>query len=518
MMKKLFSTLVFAMALSLSASAASNSSKCYINPGHGGHDSDDRPTDLPKELGFTTSQRFYESDGNLVRGQKLSAFLNALGISTKMSRTTNYSSDDLALSTIASQSNSYGGYFISLHSNGANNSANYVISEYRGTASTNSTEAVSGSKKFALTAAQQHDVNKLTDVTYSTPRALNDYSFNGWNLGVLRTNTQVGYLVETWFHDYRPEALRMKSDVYNRFLAWQLARAYMEYPKGNSAGIKGCVIGDIRNTAKTCGYSSYTHRNRDNYLAVNGAKVELLNSSGTVVQSMTTDNYHNGVYGFFDLTAGTYTVRVSKSGYKTQTATVTVSNGKSTLKKFDLSEGTDSGISSNVTSVSFGTVYVDKSSTKTATITTTGVSSALSVTVSGTGFSVSPTSLPASGGTLTITYKPTVTGSHSGTIKVASGSYSKVISLSGEAKNPPLTFTEVWNFSEKSGKTNSTWLSSFSKARNMDFGAGKLYVVNAEDGKISVVNAQTGEFVKELDMTGVSDGTLKVIDVKYFVG
>lgn len=518
MMKKLFSTLVFAMALSLSASAASSSSKCYINPGHGGHDSDDRPTDLPKELGFTTSQRFYESDGNLVRGQKLSAFLNALGISTKMSRTTNYSRDDLALSTIASQSNSYGGYFISLHSNGANNSANYVISEYRGTASTNSTEAVSGSKKFALTAAQQHDVNKLTDVTYSTPRALNDYSFNGWNLGVLRTNTQVGYLVETWFHDYRPEALRMKSDVYNRFLAWQLARAYMEYPKGNSTGIKGCVIGDIRNTAKTCGYSSYTHRNRDNYLAVNGAKVELLNSSGTVVQSMTTDNYHNGVYGFFDVAAGTYTVRVSKSGYKTQTATVTVSNGKSTLKKFDLSEGTDSGISSNVTSISFGTVYVDKSSTKTATITTTGVSSALSVTVSGTGFSVSPTSLPASGGTLTITYKPTVTGSHSGTIKVASGSYSKVISLSGEAKNPPLTFTEVWNYSEKSGKTNSTWLSSFSKARNMDFGAGKLYVVNAEDGKISVVNAQTGEFVKELDMTGVSDGTLKVIDVKYFDG
>ena len=128
MMKKLFSTLVFAMALSLSASAASSSSKCYINPGHGGHDSDDRPTDLPKELGFTTSQRFYESDGNLVRGQKLSAFLNALGISTKMSRTTNYSRDDLALSTIASQSNSYGGYFISLHSNGANNSANYVIS------------------------------------------------------------------------------------------------------------------------------------------------------------------------------------------------------------------------------------------------------------------------------------------------------------------------------------------------------------------------------------------------------
>ena len=518
MRKRFFASFIAIAALAITASGYSNSSKCYINPGHGGHDSDDRPTDLPTELGFTGSQRFYESDGTLARGKFLCAFLENVGVSTKMSRTTNYSSDDLNLSTIAAQSNSYGGYFISLHSNGANNSANYVISEYCGTRSSNSTEKVSGSKKFAYTAAVQHDKNRLTDVTYSTPRAINDYAFNGWNLGVLRTNTQVGYLVESWFHDYRPETLRMKGDAYNRYLAWQLARAYMEYPKGNASGIKGCVVGDIRNTSKGCGYSKYTHRNRDSYLAVNGAKVELINSSGTVVQTMTTDNWHNGVYAFFDVAAGSYTVRVSKSGYKTQTASVSVSNGNSSLKRFNLVEGQNTGITTSPVSVAHGTVYIGSQSTKTVNVTTTGFSTDVSVSVSGAGFTVNTSTLKAGNSSFTVTFKPTKTGYHTGTVTLKSGSFSATVTLSGEGKNPPLTFTEGWNFSEKSGKKNSQWLSTYSKARNMDFGAGKLYVVNAEDGKIAVVNAQTGEFIKDLDMTGVSGGALKVIDVKYFDG
>lgn len=510
--------MIAVLAIALSMGAASSKTKIYINPGHGGHDSDDRPTDLPTELGFTGSDRFYESDGTLSRGMYLSSFLQAQGYSTKMSRTTNYSSDDLALSTIAAQSNSYGGYFISLHSNGANASANYVIAEYSGTRTTNSTERVAGSQKFALTAAQQQDVNRLTDVTYSTPRAINDYSFNGWSLGVLASNTQVGYLVETWFHDYRPEALRMKGDIYNRFTAWQLARAYLENPIGNPTAIKGCIIGDIRNTSKGCGYSSYVSRNRDSYLAVNGATVELLNASGTVVQTMTTDKWHNGVYGFFDLTAGTYTIRVSKSGYQTQTATVTVSNGNSTLKKFNLVEGVNDGINTSVPSVNHGTVYVGSEDRRTVNVSTTGVTGTISVTCTGTGFSVTPATLQPGNSTITVTFKPTKAGQHTGSVKLTSGSYSATVTLAGEGKNPPLTFTEGWNMSEASGKKNSDWLSTYSKARNMDFGKGKLYVVNAEDAKIAVVNAQTGAFIKNLDMTGVTGGALKVIDVKYFDG
>lgn len=518
MKRRLYTALIAALAIALGAGAVSNVYKIYINPGHGGHDSDDRPTDLPAELGFTGSDRFYESDGTLTRGKYLNEFLQGLGYSTKMSRTTNYSSDDLALSTIAAQSNSFGGHFISLHSNGANASANYVIAEYSGTRTSNSTERVAGSQKFALAAAQQQDVNRLTDVTYSTPRAINDYSFNGWSLGVLASNTQVGYLVETWFHDYRPEALRMKGDVYNRFTAWQLARAYLEFPIVSPSAIKGCIIGDIRNTSKGCGYTSYVSRNRDSYLAVNGATVELLNSSGTVVQTMTTDNWHNGVYGFFDLTAGTYTIRVSKAGYQTQTATVTVSNGNSTLKKFNLSEGVNEGINTSTPSLNHGTVYVGSEDKRTVNVTTTGITGSISVACTGEGFSVTPATLQPGNSTITVTFKPTKTGQHAGSVKLTAGSYSATVALSGEGKNPPLAFTEGWNMSETSGKKDANWLPAYSKARNMDFGAGKLYVVNAEDGKIAVVNAQTGAFIKNLDMTGVTGGALKVIDVKCFDG
>jgi len=501
-MKKFFIiTLCLLGAFNISAA-----SRFYLNPGHGGHDSDDRPTPLP--LGVVI---FYESDGNLDRGLSLRSILQGMGHTVGMSRTTNYSSDDLALSTIAANSNSYGGYFNSIHTNGANASANYTCAFYKGTQSSPSYEAVSPSKNMATQCANWHDNNRLTDVTYSTPRAFNDYAFNGWNYGVLRTNNRPGYLVESWFHDYRPEALRLKSTVYNKYLAWQMARAYKASP-GIDGTLKGCIIGDIRDVTKGCGYTNYTTRNRDSKLALNGVKVVLKNSGGTQVATMTTDNCANGVYGFFDVTAGTYTVEISKSGYKTQTATVTVVNSQSTLKKFDMVEGSNTGITASTYSVNMGTVTVGSSSTKTVTVTGTGLTSNITVTSSHAMYTVTPTSLPTSGGTLTIKYTPTASGTHNNSIVCTSGSHSITITASGTAVNPPLTFTQVWNYSEKSTAGTPAWASDKTKIRNMDFGGGKLYVVNPSDGIIQVINAQTGEKLKDLNMTGVDGGVLKVMD------
>ncbi|MGI6470433.1 MAG: N-acetylmuramoyl-L-alanine amidase [Paludibacteraceae bacterium] len=501
-MKKFFIiTLCLLGAFNISAA-----SRFYLNPGHGGHDSDDRPTPLP--LGVVI---FYESDGNLDRGLSLRSILQGMGHTVGMSRTTNYSSDDLALSTIAANSNSYGGYFNSIHTNGANASANYTCTFYKGTQSSPSYEAVSPSKNMATQCANWHDNNRLTDVTYSTPRAFNDYAFNGWNYGVLRTNNRPGYLVESWFHDYRPEALRLKSTVYNKYLAWQMARAYKASP-GIDGTLKGCIIGDIRDVTKGCGYTNYTTRNRDSKLALNGVKVVLKNSGGTQVATMTTDNCANGVYGFFDVTAGTYTVEISKSGYKTQTATVTVVNSQSTLKKFDMVEGSNTGITASTYSVNMGTVTVGSSSTKTVTVTGTGLTSNITVTSSHNMYTVTPTSLPTSGGTLTIKYTPTSAGTHNSSIVCTSGSHSITITATGTAVNPPLTFTQVWNYSEKSTDGTPAWASDKTKIRNMDFGGGKLYVVNPSDGIIQVINAQTGEKLKDLNMTGVDGGVLKVMD------
>ncbi len=157
---------------------------------------------------------------------------------------------------------------------------------------------------------------------------------------------------------------------------------------------------------------------------------------------------------------------------------------------------------------------------KTATFTVTGTNTTGSISISSDNasvISVSPASLAKEGGTVTVTYKPTSTGTHKATITVSStGVTSKTVSVSGNATYD-FKFTEGWNYSETSGK-KADWTADFTKLRNMAWGDGKLYVVNSVDGKIHVVNAQTGAHIKDLDMTGVDGGTIKLIDCHFVDG
>lgn len=514
-MKKICLLALFVLGLSLGAAAADfGGKKFYINPGHGGHDSNDRPTALP--LGVAM---FYESDGNLDRGKHLYDYITNNNGKAKMSRTTNTSADDLALSTIASYANSYGGYFISLHSNGANASANYICSFFRseGNSTTNSNEAISGSKNMAKAVVNWQDAVTLSNQTYETPRAMADYPFYGYHLGVLRTNNRPGYLLETWFHDYRPEALRMKSTVYNKFLAWQIARAALENP-GGSGTLKAVVQGDIRDLSKSCGYTNYTTRGRDKYLAINGATVKLLDSSGNVVSTMTTDNCANGYYAFFISSTGTYTIQVSKAGYKTATKTVKVS-ALSTQQTctFDLTEGVDNGISVSPAAVDFGNVSIGTPATSTITVTGTGLSSTITASIDNTDFTLSATSLAAAGGKITITANPTSAGAKSATLTLKSGTITKTVLVNATAVNPPLTLKEIWNYSETSG-VDASWTSDKAAIRNMCYGNGNLFVVKHSTAEILVIDARTGEQVGTVNTTGVDGGTLKLMDVQYLNG
>ena len=484
------------------------SGKWYVNAGHGGFDSDDRPTPMP-----LIGEYFYESEGNLDRAFHMQKFLEANGGTVKMSRTVNTSAYDLNLTSIATYSSNYGGYFISMHSNGANASANYHVALYKGS---NSTNSVAGSERMAYWNSYNNYKNGcLTEYTYGTPRSMADYDLMGWHYGVLRTNTQPGYLVETWFHDYRPESLRFKSSLYNKFLAWQIAVGNLTAP-GGSGSLPACIVGDVRDTSKSCGYTSYTTRGRDSYLALNNVTVTL--SGNGLNQTVTTGEKCNGVYAFF-VPAGTYTLTFKKDGYKTVTKTVTATVNNATQNDINMSEGVDTGISLNPTSTGFGETAVGNTSAKTVTVTGTSLSANITVSNSdNTNFAISTTSFGATGGTLTVTYKPQSAGSHSTTITFTSGTSKASMVVTGTAKNPPLTFTEGWNYSEKSGKKASWMSAGFTCYRNMAFGDGKLYIVDAPNGKINVVKAQTCEFIKELDMTGVSGGALKLVDVAYVDG
>ena len=482
--------------------------KFYVNPGHGGFDSDDRPTPMP----LLGSEYFYESEGNLDRGLHMQQWLIQNGGTVKMSRTKNTSSDDLNLTSIASYSSSYGGYFYSLHSNGANASANYHVALYKGS---NATNSVAGSERMAYwNSYNNYNNGCLTEYTYGTPRSMADYDLMGWHYGVLRTNTQPGYLVETWFHDYRPESLRFKSSLYNKFLAWQIAVGSLTAP-GGSGSLPGCVVGDVRDKSQGCGYSNYTARGRDLYLAVNNANVTL--SGNGINYTVSTGAKGNGVFAFF-VPAGTYTLTVAKDGYKTQTHTVTVSNNKATQKDIDFVQGTNSGISLNPTSMGFGQTYVDGTSNKTLTVSGTDLTANISIASSNTtDFKISHTSLGTSGGTITVTYQPKSVGSHNTTLTFTSGSHKTTMVVSGTAVNPPLTFTEGWNYSETSNK-KAGWMANWTSYRNMAFGDGKLYVVDVTNNKVKVIKAQTCEHLYDLDMTGVTGGALALVDVAYVDG
>ena len=94
-------------------------------------------------------------------------------------------------------------------------------------------------------------------------------------------------------------------------------------------------------------------------------------------------------------------------------------------------------LSASVSSLSFSTM-VGTSVQQTFTLTGSGLTGNVTATVSGDGFSVSPTTLTAAqaqaGQTMTVTYDPSARGSHTGTVTLSSaGATSVTVSLSGEA-------------------------------------------------------------------------------------
>ena len=133
-MKKILAVSVLAL-MALTASAIKPQDiKIYINPGHGGHDSDDRNVVIaPYTQG--DPEGFWESNSNLDKGLYLRDMLIERGYNVAMSRVTNTTDDDLGLSTICSLANNYGAdIFLSIHSNATGTTArvNYPMVFFRG--------------------------------------------------------------------------------------------------------------------------------------------------------------------------------------------------------------------------------------------------------------------------------------------------------------------------------------------------------------------------------------------------
>ena len=302
--------------------------KIYINPGHGGYTSDDRPiTIYPFAQNDTLG--YWESKSNLYKGLHMYHILDSLGATPYLSRIKNTQADDRSLSGIAAEANSLGvDLFFSIHSNAGEN-VNYPLMLYR--------ENTIGTPRYPenITLSQIVWKNlhsrKLAIWTRDTEYIAGDLTFyqNMWQggLGVLRTLYTIGLLSEGSMHEHRPEAHRLMNDDYNWIEAWLFVRSIMEYYDTEDKFVTGNVAGiiyDDHNLREKLYDTRYTMYGRDNNAPLNGAFVELIDQSGKTIQTRTTDDMYNGVYAFRNVTPGTYTIRVSRDDFYTEEKTVTI--------------------------------------------------------------------------------------------------------------------------------------------------------------------------------------------------
>lgn len=348
MIKKILPHLLMAAVIMALATqyAAAQQPHVYINPGHGGYDSDDRNMVIyPFTQGDSAGS--WESKSNLRKGLAMQEILQKKGYKTSISRVTNSTADDLNLSTIVALCNQSGAdVFISIHSNatGTTLPANFPMVFYRG---------YTGSPQVANADVLAADLEPYLYANTSTVWTSNYQIWGDWSFrpewgtqgyGVLRGNRAVANLSEGSFHDYIPEAYRLLSLKYCWMEGWNLSLGTDKYFGRLDRFDTGVVTGNIRDDRikrlQECTFPFIIY-GEDELMPIHEATVRLLDADGNEVQRCSTDTLRNGIYLFKYVAPGTYTVEVSKPTHFTQTATVTVAANASTYQNFYLKKVRD---------------------------------------------------------------------------------------------------------------------------------------------------------------------------------
>lgn len=337
--------MVALMAIPFASAGSLAGKKIYLNPGHGGYEAT-TGTYIQGQFangyrpdGSAATDRWvptipypsiceegvWESKHNLWRGLELKRLLEQAGATVMMSRTQNRPEDDRILQEIGEEATQWGAdMFLSIHSNASG--VNYVLTIFRsadprpGQPFDKSAPDIPASKEMATIGWRHLHDNPLTcwqarkDI--NNPYVAADSVFYGtYHLGVLRKLFVPGYLAETAFHDYKPEAHRMLNKDYSNITAYMLYTSICEY-FGAPMPATGIVAGEVKDSQRILRdplFLGATYGDHDQYLPLNGAKVTL--SGNGVNKTYVTDNNYNGMFYFPDLQPGTYTIKVEKDGY-----------------------------------------------------------------------------------------------------------------------------------------------------------------------------------------------------------
>jgi hypothetical protein len=285
--------------------------KVMINPGHGGHDSDDRG--MPNG--------FWESEGNLTKGLWLRDLLEDRNCEVIMSRVLNRTEDDLPLSVIAAMANDNNvDLFLSIHSNAGNQTSNYPMTIFNGKSEE---PANPQAKIWAKILWEQLITIEATFWTLTAPRYIGDLTLNpSWTYGygVLYPLVVPGIISEGSFHDYKPEMDRLLNIEYRKQEAWNMLFAMSTYFDLTGSEPFGIISGIVRDSLLI--KDNYSIANSpDKYMNVNGAIVELLETG----DSYHVDSVNTGFYMFDSIPPGTYNLVFSAKDYFYDTVEVEVS-------------------------------------------------------------------------------------------------------------------------------------------------------------------------------------------------
>ena len=358
-MKKVL--LLLALVVLSFAVSAQKTTKIYINPGHGGYDSDDRPQPLPPFSSGDTLH-FWESSSNLDKGLILYHMLDSLnqipgedGWDFMISRTLNRTVDDRSLSEIVAESNAFNSNFmLSIHSN-AGNPSNYPLMLYSGVdegddlnAYSHKVTEVNNAEGRAVSKMIGDNIRNLSLVPWTNAMQLRgDKTFAknimGWGngYGVLRWLTTPGVISEGRMHDYAPETYRLMNHEYRWLEAWHFLHAFVHYYKGRTLKM-GNIAGDVRDVFisveelevyKKGRY--YRKSTRDALMPLNGADVKLI-QNGDTIRRYKTDEYFNGFWLFGNVAPGDYEIEISKTGYHSYKKPVVVKADETVYMTYDL--------------------------------------------------------------------------------------------------------------------------------------------------------------------------------------
>jgi N-acetylmuramoyl-L-alanine amidase len=373
-MKKALLVLSFVL-LSFSAWAV----KIYINPGHGSWSANCRHMGvIPVPVGSADANGYYsgndtlgffESNTNLWKGLFLEKKLLEKGYQVKMSRRYSGGTNELessaydkALHVIGAESQAYGSdYFISIHSNAHIDgyTTNYPVFIHKGydNSETNAGsiwgEQILWDHHFKIFSSGMEPYSYYSATNKCIRGGL---SMNGWDYGVLRTQSRPGTLVEGYFHTYQPARHRAMQPDWCRQEGLRYFRGFTQM-YGTAKDTKGYIMGYVRTKDKQINQTNYTGRaGNDIYYPLNGAKIVLRDASGKIIKTdnykyvardvnnqnksyYTTDNYYNGVFVFDDLTPGTYTISVHCAGYADVKQSLNVTAHETTYTQIFMTAG-----------------------------------------------------------------------------------------------------------------------------------------------------------------------------------